>query len=105
MYKILHPIDGKLNTQCDLASFQYETVAEIEANSLRDAFYKSQNDFSDEYALIGIRSTSVGDIIQQGRFYYMVNGIGFSEIGKNLLRYKENLNFKSTNNEESKPSH
>lgn len=96
IYKILHPAEGKLNTQCDLASHQYEVVVEIEADSLRDAFYRSQNDFSDEYALAGIRSTSVGDIIQQGKFYYMVNGIGFSEIGRNLLRYKQDLNFKPT---------
>ena len=100
-YKILHPLDGKLNTQCDLASHQYEVVIEIEADSLRDAFYRSQNDFSDEYALMGIRSTSVGDIIQHGKFFYMVNGIGFSEIGKNMLRYRDNLNFKPTNNEKS----
>ena len=99
IYKILHPVDGKLNTQCDLASFQYEVVVEIEADSLRDAFYKSQNDFNDEYALAGIRSTSVGDIIQHDKYYYMVNGIGFSEIGKNLLRYKQDLNFKNNQNE------
>ena len=98
-YKILHPINGELNSQCDLASFQYEVVVEIEADSLRDAFYRSQNDFNDEYALAGIRSTSVGDIIQHDKYYYMVNGIGFSEIGKNLLRYKENLNFKPNENE------
>ena len=84
-YKILHPINGELNSQCDLASFQYEVVVEIEADSLRDAFYRSQNDFNDEYALAGLRSTSVGDIIQHDKYYYMVNGIGFSEIGKNLL--------------------
>jgi hypothetical protein len=98
-YKILHPINGELNSQCDLASFQYEVVVEIEADSLRDAFYRSQNDFNDEYALAGIRSTSVGDIIQHDRYYYMVNGIGFSEIGRNMLRYKDNLNFKSKENE------
>ena len=101
IYKILHPVDGKLNTQCDLASFQYEVIVEIEADSLRDAFYRSQNDFSDEYALMGIRSTSVGDIIQHNKTFYMVNGIGFSEIGKNMLKYRDQLNFKSTNNEES----
>ena len=98
-YKILHPINGELNSQCDLASFQYEVVSEVEADSLRDAFYRSQNDFNDEYALAGIRSTSVGDIIQHDRYYYMVNGIGFSEIGRNMLRRKENLNFKSKENE------
>lgn len=98
-YKILHPINGELNSQCDLASFQYEVVVEIEADSLRDAFYRSQNDFNDEYALAGLRSTSVGDIIQHDKYYYMVNGIGFSEIGKNLLRYKDNLNFKPNENE------
>ena len=101
VYKILHPVDGKLNTQCDLASHQYEVVVEIEADSLRDAFYRSQNDFNDEYALAGLRSTSVGDIIQHDRYYYMVNGIGFSEIGRNMLRYKDNLNFKPTKDEES----
>ena len=98
-YKILHPINGELNSQCDLASFQYEVVSEVEADSLRDAFYRSQNDFNDEYALAGIRSTSVGDIIQHDRYYYMVNGIGFSEIGRNMLRYKDNLNFKPNENE------
>ena len=94
IYKILHPVNGEMNHNCDLASFQYEVVAEVEANSLRDAFYKSQNDFSDEYALLGIRSTSVGDVIKHDKYFYMVNGIGFSEIAKNLMRYKDELNFK-----------
>ena len=94
VYKILHPVDGKLNTQCDLASHQYEVIAEVEADSLRDAFYKSQNDFNDEYALANVRSTSVGDIIQHNKTYYMVNGLGFSEISKGMLRYKNDLNFK-----------
>jgi hypothetical protein len=100
-YKIFHPINGELNTQCDLASYQYEAVAEVEANSLRDAFYRSQNDFNDEYALAGLRSTSVGDVIKHGNTFYMVNGIGFSEIAKNLMRYNDKLNFKTNNDEKS----
>ena len=53
----------------------------IDCNSLEEAFKLSQNDFSERYATLGKRSTSVGDIIVDVRDekHYFVEGIGFSE--------------------------
>lgn len=81
-YHILHPKNGVLNTQCIRGQFAYEKVALIRAKSLEDAFNCSQNDFSDDYASLNKRSTSVGDIIVDLRHekHYFVSDVGFTEI-------------------------
>jgi hypothetical protein len=40
----------------------------------------AQNDFNEDYAAFGARSTSVGDMILDGNDFYLVKGIGFEYI-------------------------
>jgi hypothetical protein len=88
-YKILHPKNGVLNTDCIRGQFAYEKVTLVKAKSLQNAFYCSQNDFSDEYASLNKRSTSVGDIIVDLRHekHYFVSGVGFTEIPHTVASY------------------
>ena len=98
-YKIYHPIDGQLNTQCKYYTYMYECIGSINAENIVDAFRLSQNDFNEEYALLGHRSTSIGDIITDGVNHYMVKGTGFASCDPRLLQYAchvldiERLNF------------
>lgn len=55
-------------------NFKY--IGAVMASSLEEAFILSQNDFNEEYAEIGARSTSVGDMILDGNDFYLVKGIG-----------------------------
>lgn len=79
-YFILHPLDGLLNNDCSSLTHSFEKIAEIEANSLDDAYYKSQNDININYRMLNKRSTSVGDIIVDCEvgIIYMVEDVGFS---------------------------
>ncbi len=81
-YKILHPINGILNTQCVRGQFAYEPIISFMAKSLDDAFKLAQNDFSKEYASLNKRSTSIGDIIIDLTHdkYYFVSNVGFTKI-------------------------
>jgi len=64
----------------------YKEVAQIRAADLNDAWVRSQNDFNDVYAALGIRSTSVGDIIlpvnDSGKpeVAMLIAGIGFTAV-------------------------
>ena len=87
IYNIYHPIDGKLNTQCKYYKYMYECIGTVDAESLPEAFRLSQNDFNEEYASLGYRSTSVGDIITDGDSHYMVKGNGFASCDPRLLQY------------------
>jgi hypothetical protein len=75
-YRIYHPV-GEMNPLCDeTRTFRY--VATVSATSLSNSVGRAQNDFNDEYAGLGIRSTSVGDVIEDHKGdHYMVLGIGF----------------------------
>lgn len=55
----------------------FKYIGAVMASSLEEAFILSQNDFNEEYAEIGVRSTSVGDMILDGNDFYLVKGIGF----------------------------
>ena len=55
----------------------FKYIGAVMASSLEEAFILSQNDFNEEYAEIGARSTSVGDVILDGNDFYLVKGIGF----------------------------
>jgi len=55
----------------------FKYIGAVMASSLEEAFILSQNDFNEEYAEIGARSTSVGDMILDGNDFYLVKGIGF----------------------------
>jgi len=89
MYKILHPKNGVLNTQCVRGQFAYEPIVSFTAKSLNDAFRLAQNDFSDDYASLNKRSTSVGDIIIDLRHekHYFIAGLGFVEIPHTVASY------------------
>lgn len=88
IFNIYHPIGGQLNTQCKTYAYTYECIGSVEANGIADAFKLAQNDFNEEYASLGRRSTSVGDIITDGETHYMVKGTGFASCDPRLLHYK-----------------
>lgn len=92
IYSIYHPLNGSLNSQCKCNTFMYELVFRIECDSLHEAFTLSQNVFNEDYALLGIRSTSVGDIIQseedcEKNECHLVKGIGFFCVPSIWLRF------------------
>ena len=87
IFNIYHPIDGQLNTQCKTYEYTYEYVGTVEANGIAEAFKLAQNDFNEEYASLGHRSTSVGDIFTDGETHYMVKGTGFASCDPRLLQY------------------
>lgn len=80
-YRIFHPVGGVLNTQLKRGVYEYEQICSIDAKSLEEAFKLAQNDFSERYASLGKRSTSVGDIIVDVREerHYFVHNVGFGE--------------------------
>lgn len=86
-YVIYHPRGGALNHNCERGVYEYGEVARVDATSLKDAFMKSQNDFNDSYLNLGIRSTSVGDIIRKDDIYYMIAGTGFVEVPPTVVQY------------------
>jgi hypothetical protein len=59
-----------------------EYVGFVEAESLDDAFYKSQNLDEDINwnPTNPKRSTSVGDIIQDSKGFHLVEGVGFRKL-------------------------
>ena len=59
-----------------------ENAGFVEAESLQEAFVKSQNDINPWNEVHPCRSTSVGDIIQEHDKFYMVCGIGFKLLGE-----------------------
>ena len=88
-YIIFHPSNGCMNHNCVRNQFSYGQVATLLAHNLEEAFRLSQNDFSKEYSALGIRSTSVGDIIVDIRNekHYFVKGVGFEEIPHTVTSY------------------
>lgn len=59
-----------------------EYVNAVRATSLEEAFQLSQNDFNDNWStdIKPLRSTSVGDIIQDDDKFFLVCGQGFREL-------------------------
>ena len=55
----------------------FKYIGAVMASSLEEAFILSQNDFNEEYAEIGVRSTSVGDMILDGNDFYLIKMVGF----------------------------
>ena len=88
-FKILHPVNGVLNHDCIRGLYEYEHICSIDAKSLEESFKLSQNDFSERYASLNKRSTSVGDIIIDIREekHYFVSSIGFTEIPHTVSSY------------------
>ena len=91
-YYIYHPNGGSMNHDCVPAQFMYNMVYKLEANSFEEAFKMSQNDFNEDYASKGYRSTSVGDIIMSDEDYdnnrcHLVKGNGFQDVPSTWLSY------------------
>lgn len=78
-FVIMHPVGGVLNTE-ESTTVQFEKVAEVECHSVGQAFQLAQNDFDANYAKLGKRSTSVGDLIVEGEQVFMVTGLGFVDV-------------------------
>ena len=77
-YHIFHATHPGLRfTETEIQPRQY--VGFVEANSLEKAFEYAQNDHVD-WAMNEVRSTSVGDIIQDDDKFFMVCGMGFKEL-------------------------
>ena len=99
-YNIYHPFDGVINHECSPDTHMFEYIGMVKANSLQDAFSKSQNDFNDEYAELNRRSTSVGDIIAgPDNACHMVMGTGFKKVPAvtllNLGKIVDNIHFET----------
>jgi len=88
-FGIYHPIGGHLNMTCKVDSHEYEYVASVEAENLVKSFYRAQNDFNPAYAALGKRSTSVGDIITNGKAVFIVKGVGYKRIPRTKELYKK----------------
>lgn len=86
-YTIYHPMNGELNPNCETKDVQYESVHLLQTTDLKNVFALTQNDFSAEYKKLGLRSTSVGDIIldiYEDRLYF-ITSTGYSLIPDGLL--------------------
>jgi hypothetical protein len=90
-FQIFHPKGGVLNTQCKAGQYMYEHICSVEASSYEEAFRLCQNE-DERYASLGIRSTSVGDILQSEEdednlSCKLVRGIGFSDVPNTWLQF------------------
>lgn len=80
-FHIYHPEHGEMNHNCERGVYNYEHVATVQAISMEAAFVKAQNDFSEMYEKLSLRSTSVGDLIrEEGEDPYMIMGTGFEQV-------------------------
>lgn len=87
-YNIYHPWGGVLNTECVRGQHEYQEVAFVQATSLEQAYFKSQNDFNPQYSKLKIRSTSVGDIIKDPNgVCHMVKPTGYVEVPVTMLNH------------------
>lgn len=85
-YKIYH--SNQLNPFCEKYKHDYNHVATVQVPSLEEAFVFTQNDFSPSFASVGVRSTSVGDVIAEHKKdgkHFMVMGVGFAEIPSDVV--------------------
>lgn len=87
-FGIFHPKEGALNFECKLDKYEYEPITLVMAENLIRGFYEAQNDFNKLYALLGKRSTCVGDIITDEEHAYMVFGSGCRRISTRLPIHK-----------------
>lgn len=55
----------------------FKYIGSVLATDINEAWKLAQNDFNEEYAQLGVRSTSIGDMILDGNDFYLVKGIGF----------------------------
>ena len=82
-YHIYHSFGPRKFTETDVQSRVY--VGFVEANSMEEAFEKSQNSETPWNPQYPCRSTSVGDVIQDeiGEFY-MILSVGFRHLESSM---------------------
>lgn len=82
VYKLYHqelPV-----TEHNVHNFKH--AADITANSLEEAWLRAQNDFSDVYAKLKIRSAMVGDLfVDPNGKLMLIAGRGFDKVPELLL--------------------
>jgi len=76
-YHIFHATSPLRFTETQIQPREY--VGFVQADSIEKAFEYAQNDHVD-WAMNEVRSTSVGDVIQDGDKFFMVCGTGFKEL-------------------------
>jgi hypothetical protein len=89
-YGIFHPIDGDINSDCNVKDYAYEYVTTIFAENLVRSFYNAQCNLNPDYFKLGRRNTTVGDLITSNDKLYMVKGDGnFKRIPTTKTLYKD----------------
>lgn len=83
---IYHPSTGDVNLQCLPFTYSYKQVAIAYADNLFEAYDKSQRD-SSIYRKFEIRSTAVGDVIENNHGHY------FIILNKNEMKRVSHLNW------------
>lgn len=87
-FGIYHPIEGKINGDCDV-EHSYEYITTILAENVIRSFYLAQCNLNPDYRKLGKRDTSVGDLITADNKLYMVKGNGdFKRIPNTKPLYK-----------------
>lgn len=88
-FSIFHPIEGKVNDKCT-HNYAYEYVISVDAQNLVKSLYMGQDKFNPEYAKLGRRNTTVGDLITVDEKLYMVRGDGgFKRVPSTKPLFKE----------------
>lgn len=90
VYEIYHPVGEGFHAMnhCCKPGFVYESIGMVWGAHKGIAFARAQNDFNPEYAALGHRSTSVGDVLHDiiDDKYYVIEGVGFEEVDKLFIK-------------------
>jgi hypothetical protein len=86
-FNIYHPVGGNMNHECSLEGYTYEFIGSIKSENLVRSFYLSQNNFNPAYAKLGKRSTSVGDIVSDGKTVHMYQSMGTKKVSSKETLY------------------
>lgn len=91
----MQPMGGVLNHLCLQSVHRFETITFISAKDIDEAFRLGQTDFNVDYAKMGKRSMSVGDVIvsldDPFDKYYMIKGTGFQRIQPNIIKCNSSI--------------
>lgn len=55
----------------------FKYIGAVMATDINEAWKLAQNDFNEDYAQFGVRSTCVGDMILDGNDFYLIKMVGF----------------------------
>lgn len=90
------PVGQALNYRCERGQHMFQSVCQFFIDTdeneslesqLNQAFIWTQNDFNIAYSGLGMRSSSVGDIITCDQGHYMVVDFGFMEVPSAVTSY------------------